>query len=57
MYFLIYANPVLGEGWHPREFEELLLEEEGMDAGWPGTPANAHYPHIGRKGLDDVLFS
>lgn len=27
-----------------------------MDAGWPGTPANAPYTHSGRRDLNDVLF-
>lgn len=48
--FLTYA-------WYPSEFGELLLEEKRMNTGWPGTSANALCAHIGRMGLNGVLFS
>lgn len=57
VYFLTYLSLVLGKGWHPKECGELLREEEGMDAGWPGTPVSAHDAHAGGMGLNDVLFS
>lgn len=43
VYFLTWCPPCTWGRLHPKEFGELLLKEEGMDAGWPGTPANAHY--------------
>lgn len=54
---LTYSSLALGMGWQPKEFGKLLQEEEGVDAGWPGTPVDAHHTHTGGMGLRDILFS
>lgn len=37
MYVFIFVYIVLVEGCYLGEFEEFLLEEEGMDVGWLGN--------------------
>lgn len=53
---LTYADLARGEDWQPKEFGELL-QEKGLDGGWPGTLVDAHHTHTGGMGLHAVLFS